>query len=255
MSTGIAIAAPYSALRDGEFFRYRASWGIFSNAGEIFVSARYLGPSGKSDTVRLSMVTSTRGVVHAFYHYEDRSEAEIDALSGRIRRISNRSTGGDQPINATTTFDYIARKASYRDTDNPKRNRDISIPFGDPLDILSALIQTRDWDLRVGDKRDALVYAGRAIYPVTIRAEKAESIATLTGRKDTLVLVPRMETQSPFGMFKRGGEIRVWLSQDESRLPVKLTLNMKFGTATLQLEEHGFLERSLSSADSTPSTN
>lgn len=238
MSAVAGTTAPYSALRDGEYFRYRAGWGIFSHAGQIMVSARYEG-APTPETVRLSMITSTRGLVQALYRYEDRSDAEIDAPTGRIRRINTRSTGGDQPIEACVTFDYAARIALYRDSGNAKRNRDIPIPAGEPLDLLSALIQTRDWDLNPGDRRDAVVYAGRAIYPVTIHAERLETIPTLLGKMETLVLVPRMEKTAPFGMFRHGGEIKVWLSRDANRLPVKMTLHLRFGTATLLLEEHG----------------
>ena len=239
LSARLLSAAPYSALRDGEFFRYRAGWGPFAHAGEITVSARYL-PEPPPASVRLLMVTATRGFIHHFYHYENRSEAWLDAATGRIRNITDRSTGGDQPINATVHFDYAARRASYRDADNAKRNSDIPIPDGEPIDLLSALIQTRDWQLRPGDHRDALVYAGRDIYPVTIYAEKYETIRTPTlGTKETLMLIPRMEKQAPRGMFRQGGVIRVWVAQDATRLPVKMTLQLKFGTATLWLEEHG----------------
>lgn len=243
MSAAMGNAAPYTALRDGEFLKYRAAWGPFSNAGQIVVSSAHVGGPG-AGTVLLTVVTTTRGLVQTFYRYEDRSVAEIDAATGRIHHILTKSSGGDQPIDANTTFDYASRLARYRDAGNPKRDRDIPIPEGEPLDLLSALIQTRDWNLSPGDTRDALVYAGRALYPVTIHAEKFETVATPLGRKEALVLVPRMDRGEPFGMFKNGGEIKVWVGRDERRLPVKMTLHLRFGTATLLLEEHGVQAKS-----------
>jgi hypothetical protein len=41
--------------------------------------------------------------------------------------------------------------------------------------------------------------------------------------------------KDPKGLFKRGGEIKVWIAQDGSRLPVKMQLQLKFGSATLSL--------------------
>ena len=41
--------------------------------------------------------------------------------------------------------------------------------------------------------------------------------------------------KNPKGLFKRGGEIKVWIAQDGSRLPVKMQLKLNFGSATLSL--------------------
>jgi hypothetical protein len=57
------------------------------------------------------------------------------------------------------------------------------------------------------------------------------------GRYKALVLVPRME-RDPKGVFKRGGEIKVWISQDAARLPIKMQLVLKYGTASLLLSGH-----------------
>ncbi len=60
---------------------------------------------------------------------------------------------------------------------------------------------------------------------------------TSLGTYHTLVLVPRME-QNPRGIFKRGGEIKVWISQQGQKLPVKMQLKLKFGAATLLLTDY-----------------
>ena len=59
-------------------------------------------------------------------------------------------------------------------------------------------------------------------------------MCTPLGTYKTLVLVPRMEKDAK-GLFKKGGEIKVWISQDASSLPVKMQLKLNFGTATLLL--------------------
>ena len=108
------------------------------------------------------------------------------------------------------------------------------IPDGDPVDLISALVQTRDWNLKPGEKRDILVQFGRDFYPLTLTAEGYEEVRTPLGTYQTLVLVPRME-KDPKGLFKKGGEIKVWISQDLSNLPVKMQLKLNFGAATLLL--------------------
>ena len=116
-----------------------------------------------------------------------------------------------------------------------ERSAEITIPEGDPVDLISALVQTRDWKLKPGEKRDLLVQFGRDFYPLSIMAESYEEVHTPLGTYNTLVLAPRME-KDPKGMFKKGGEVKVWISQDASSLPVKMQLKLGVVTATLQLQ-------------------
>jgi hypothetical protein len=232
-----ALAAPYNAFRDGESFRYKVSWGIFSNAGEIKVSAQQEMYHGRP-AFRIRMVTSTKGVVRGLYTYDDTAEALIDVESGRLISATEVVANGDRSINATTHFDYSSRLALHRDTARPSRNVDIPIPDGDPVDLLSALIGTRHWTATPGDKMASLIFAGRDVYPVNIYADRIEAVDYQRKSVPALLLLPRMEGDSPRGIFKRGGEIRVWVAQEGEKLPVKMQLKLKFGTAHLALIEH-----------------
>ena len=73
---------------------------------------------------------------------------------------------------------------------------------------------------------------------MTLHAESYEQVRTPQGEERAMLLVPRMDTEEPRGVFKRGGEIKVWVSQDGDRQPVKMQLKLKFGTAMLTLMEH-----------------
>lgn len=42
--------------------------------------------------------------------------------------------------------------------------------------------------------------------------------------------MPKMDT-NPRGIFRKGGQIRVWLAQDEHRLPVRFEVKVRVGTA------------------------
>jgi hypothetical protein len=230
-------ASPYSAFKDGEKFTYRASWGLFTKAGEIKIRAAKETLNGKP-VFRLTVVTETKGVVSGFYRYEDTAEALIDAETGRIISSTEQASNSEKLSDAITRFDYVKRLAVHEDKLRPGRNREFAIPEGDAIDLISALVQTRDWAKEPGIKRDALIFAGRDIYPVTIYAEGYERVYTPKGEQEALVLVPRMEKDAPRGIFKKGGEIKVWVSRNAERLPIKMQLKLKFGTASLHLTEH-----------------
>lgn len=232
-----ALAAPFNAFRDGEKFVYRVGFAIFPRAGEITITAHHEIGAGGQPVTRIESVTASRGFVRGLYEFDNKAEVVIDRESGRL--LSTRETGED-PKRATdsqTLFDYEERIASHSDRSRPERSGEIPIPEGDPLDLISALVQTRDWNLKPGEKRDVLVHFGRDFYPLAIHAEGYEDVRTPLGRYRTLVLVPRME-KDPKGLFKRGGEIKVWIAQDGSQLPVKMQLKLKYGTASLLLSEY-----------------
>ena len=73
---------------------------------------------------------------------------------------------------------------------------------------------------------------------LTLHAARYEEIRTSFGTFNTLVLEPRMEKTPPKGMFKKGSSVRVWISQDERRLPVRFEVEFKIGTGVATLTRY-----------------
>ncbi len=229
-------AAPYTAFRDGEAFTYRVGFAIFSKAGEITITADDERKDG-ADLMRVITETRSRGIVRGLYAFDNQAEVIINKASGRLVSVKESGAEPKRASDSETTFDYQERIMRHMDRVRTERTADVPIPDGDPLDLISALVQTRDWDLKPGEKRDVLVHFGRDLYPLVIHAEGYEEVRTPLGKYKTLVLVPRM-TGEPKGLFKRGGEIKVWIAQDGSKLPVKMQLVLKYGTASLLLSDY-----------------
>src|SRR5208337_2295923 len=120
-----------------------------------------------------------------------------------------------------------------------KKSRVITLPQGEPSDLILALIQTRYWDLSPGRARDALVLFEDTFYPLTIRVEDTDFVISALGIFNTAVLVPRMERTPPVGMFKRGSTVQVWIeTDDDRRLPVRFAVEFKFGSGIATLIDY-----------------
>lgn len=234
--TGLRAIAPFTALKDGERFRFQISWGIFSNAGEIALQARRDTTAG-ADRMHVTTRISSRGIIRGFYRFDNQSELVIDMATGRLISANEEGTGS-KDTRTRTLFDYDRRIATHADFLHPDRNREFALGATDPVDLITALIQTRDWNPKLGDHRSVDVYFGRDIYPVVIRADQLEQVKSPLGVFNTMRLTPRMETEPPRGVFKRGGEIRVWVSQSNQPQPVQMQLKLSFGSARLVLAEH-----------------
>lgn len=232
----LAPAAPFTAFRDGETFTYHVGYLIFGRAGTLTIAA-HEQKLDNAEVVSVTTDTRSRGFVRGLYAFENKAEVLIDKASGRMLHVKE---SGADPKRATDTeiiFDYKTRTAKYTDRVRPERSADVPIPEGDPVDLISALVQTRDWNLKPGEKHDMLVQFGDEFFPLSIYADHYEEVRTPLGTYQTLVLVPRMD-KDPKGLFKHGGEIKVWISQDASSLPVKMQLKLGFGSATLLLSDY-----------------
>jgi hypothetical protein len=237
LSASLCRAAAFPVLDEGETFTYQVAWGVFPAAGTIVVAAEK-EKAGSAGLMRITVDTETRGLVGSFFPLDTRSVALLDAETGSI--LSYRETGfdGRRGVDKETTFDYVARQAVFVDRVRPDRSRTIEFPAGEnPTDLILGLIETRRWQLQVGQERDTLVYASRDIYPLTIRAEDYEEVDTPFGNFEALLLVPEMRGE-PRGVFEQGDEVKVWISEGNEPLPVRMQIRLEFGVVTLNLISH-----------------
>ena len=232
----VAAAAPFNAFRDGETFTYKVGFAIFTHAGDIVIAAHDRKVDG-ADVVSVTTDTRSHGIVRGLYAFDNKAEVLIDKASGRMLRVKESGADPKRTTDTELVLDYAARTATYTDRVRTDRSGVFPIPPGDPVDLISALVETRNWNLKPGEKRDLLVQFGSDFYPLTIQADHYEQVRTPLGIYQTLVLIPRME-KNPQGLFKRGGEIKVWISQDTHNLPVKMQLKLGFGSATLLLSDY-----------------
>ena len=234
LATTAAFAAQ-PALRDGEELRYRVGWGFFYHAGEIQISAQNAAAASGVPQLHVTTTTETKGLARALYTFEGRADALFDAKTGRLLANDEVTKAPNKETKSAITFDYDKATATYVNPLEPTKDTTLVLPAGDPLDLIMSLVQTRRWDLKPGEERDALVLFDNEFYDLSIHAIGYEEVRTPMGTFNTLVLEPRMDKSPPKGMFKRGSTVRVWISQDERRLPVKFQVEFKFGAGIATL--------------------
>ncbi|HEY0967116.1 MAG TPA: DUF3108 domain-containing protein [Opitutaceae bacterium] len=230
-------ATPFTAFVDGERYVYKVGWGVLGGAGEIVIAARADVLNGRP-VMRITTQTSSRGLVRGIYRYDDTAEVVVDRETSRLVYTFEQGEDSKRKTESRTDFDYTKGLALHRDKYRPHRNSDLPIPPGDPIDLISSLVVPRNWAMKPGDARDLLVHFGREFFPLTLHAEQFETVRTPMGSFKALRLVPRMDKEKPRGLFERGGEIKVWISDGDRPLPVRMQLKLNFGTATLSLQEH-----------------
>ncbi len=230
----LAAQAPL-ALKPGERLTYRVTYGGIT-AGEIRMEARETTVDGKPRLV-ITTTTSTKGLARSLLKFDAKGESFFEPVSGRIQNFTERSDQRGKIKEHAVTFDYAKSIARY--TEPSAQPRDLPMPAGSPVDLITSLLATRNWTLKPGEKQDTLVLWDDDFYELTIHAELLEDIRTPIGKFNTLLLSPKMEKTPPKGTFKRGNTVRIWIAQDDPRrLPVRFELEFRFGAGVATLVDY-----------------
>ena len=231
----IGSAAPL-AIQPGEKFVYRLAWGPFRKAATLEIVAD-LDPQSTEATTRVTSHTATRGMIRALYPFDGWGQFFYAPESGQLLEAKAWTESSSKKTNASMTVDYDAMTADYVDHLRPHRSLEIDIPPEQAFDFLTTLMQTRNMELAVGREISVPVFFDDELYPLVITVEDREEIKTPMGKMPALLLVPRM-VENPRGMFEDGGEIKIWVSDDEWRIPLKFEVKVAVGTAMALLMEH-----------------
>lgn len=233
---GAGLRGAALPLQNGEELRYRVSWAIVPGAGEIKIEAQ-TSPTNPEHLL-VTSTTGTRAFAKMLLSFTARSESIFDVKTGRLLSMHEKAMTRNKPTEHTVAFDYVKREATLTRITPAQPPQPLPIPEGNPADLILGLLQTRTWTLQPGEKQDSLVLFDDDFYELTIHAIRYEDVRTPLGSFKTLLLEPRMEKTPPKGMFRRGSRVRVWIAQNDHRLPVRFEVEFKIGTGTATLEAY-----------------
>jgi hypothetical protein len=100
-------------------------------------------------------------------------------------------------------------------------------------DLLSAVYFIRTQNLEVGQTYQFPVHSSDRYYRLTIDVAKEERVATKDGWRDSFQLVPTLERSTDrdeaFDHVKSVQGVKLWISQDKHKVPLKISLPATFG--------------------------
>jgi len=210
--------APFAA---GERLEYSVKFGMFkAGNGSVEVVGR--------DTIRGREVWHTRFRVKGgvpMYRVDDVLESWIDTGCFQSMRFVQQLD--ERGKTRSRTFEMYPERLAFQENDKPEER---SAPR--PLDDGSFFFFVRTQMLEVGQTYEYPQYFRPDRNPVVIRVIGRERIKVPAGTFDTIVLQPMIKTK---GIFSEKGEARIWLTDDPSRVMVKMTAKVSFGTLSMSL--------------------
>jgi hypothetical protein len=132
-------------------------------------------------------------------------------------------------------FDRAGGKAIYINHLKPETKEfDVPESIYDPL---SAFYRVRNMDLKVGSSVYVPVFDSKRVWNVEVKVLGRERVRVPAGTFDTIKIKPLMESE---GIFSRKGEIYIWVTDDEKKVPVKLNSEVAVGSINAVLVRGSF---------------
>jgi hypothetical protein len=177
---------------------------------------------------RISSIASSNNFVSVFYKVRDSVETIIDKDGIFPRQFRKKLHEGGYKIDRATFFDQRDHiSITGRDT----------IPtYAFVQDPLSSLFFIRTRDLVVGNDIFIDNHTDKKNYPLKVIVQKKERIKVPAGEFDCIVIEPVMRAE---GIFKAKGSIRIWLTDDQYKMPVMMKSEVFFlGSISAQLSKY-----------------
>jgi len=161
-----------------------------------------------------------------FYHVEDVLDSWIDTTQFRSLRFAQDYLEGGR--SHERTYEFFPERQAYREradtSDQP------TVP--DPLDDGSFLYFVRTLPLEPGRTYEFPRYFRPDRNPVRLRVLRRERVRVPAGVFDAIVVQPLIKAR---GVFAEGGEARLWLRDDSTRILLQMTSKLPIGSLNLYL--------------------
>jgi hypothetical protein len=177
----------------------------------------------------ISRAVST-SFVSVFYRVDDVAVSSLKKeahknLPGNPYNYRLKTSEGRHKKDKEVTFDFIARKATYNNyLDKEQQLFDI---HETTMDALSCFFYVRYLPLQVGKSVFVEIFDNKKLYKAEVQVLRKEELQTPLGTFKTILIRPVLLTE---GIFSRKGDILIWLSDDEKRLPLILKTKVKVGS-------------------------
>lgn len=212
---------------EGEKLAYKISWlGITAGYGSV-ESSMMTGEDDRS-IIYIKARADSVGMVSVICKIRDRMEVYIDSKEQYTVKCIKDFREGFYRKKETTCFDQEKHEAYVN-----KKTIEILPEAKDPF---ACLYYIRAQKLVVGETLMLNAYDNRKNYGLRVSVLKKETIKIGKIFYETILIEPELEKLNLEGVLEvEGRKIKVWLTDDERRIPVKVQMKITFGSIVVEL--------------------
>ena len=231
-----AFGADLSCNKTGNTEEFRYAWRV--RGGLRFLAGLVFPTSGVgnlkttfADKIHSELlITAPSGKQGGFYAYE----SDMDQAGTRTLMTYHGYAWGDKQRSDRTVFDYVKGLArSRKETPAESENRVRKLPEGDQFrDILTAIYFLRQNAGTLTHPIQTSIFSDGKEYPVIFRP--AEHKTFLIEGKN--IAASSFDIVDAPGGKKWPGGVKVWLTDDERRIPVRIEISQSMASLQLDLK-------------------
>lgn len=225
----------------GEVIEYKVHYG-FVNAAEaqMMIHDRIETVNGRG-CYKIDVFGKSIGMFDLFLRIRDNWGTYMDTAALIPRRSYRKIEEGKYRKHEVVDFDHGNGKAVVRNYNHKKSEWKPSEEFEMPpyaQGMVSGYYYLRTLDfqrMKVGEIIDIKAFFDDETYDFKIRYLGRERVRTKLGKKNALVLSPIMPEN---GLFDGENSIKVWLSDDAGKVPVKIKAQMFVGAVEIDIQSY-----------------
>lgn len=212
------------AMPVGEYLEYSVHFGKIS-AGRGALSLTTTDSLNGRAIYLLTSRLWTNEFFSGFYRVDDLMKSWLDCRGLFPWRYERTLREGKFKAFRKAVFDPLNQRAfEGKDT--------LTVPAYSQ-DLLSIIYYVRTLDLEVGKIIDLNSYVDKKVYPLRLTVEKKESVKVPAGKFECFLLVPGKQ---PGSNVEPKGQMWIWLTTDQRRLPVRIQSRAELGSVTMALD-------------------
>ncbi len=212
----------------GEQLTYEISW-LFITAGTAVMAVSDAGTDGDRPLAKLITTAQSRPAITKFFPVDNRVESIVDPATLLPEHLTFKRREGKKKEDFEYTFNQkegkvVVVKGGTIET--------LEIPSG-TQDVISCLYFARSMlSFQPGSSLTMNVHHDKKNWVIEARVEEIETISGPWGEVETARVLVVMPFQ---GLFLNQGNIRVWFTNDDRRIPVRMKAKVIIGSIVADL--------------------
>ena len=225
----LAKGGPSSPSNPFPSAKYEKLTYVISMLG-VSIGTAELESKNEAGVTTITLRVRSNAAISAFFPVDD--VVETNQIDGKYIVTKIRQQEGSFRSDEMFTINARSKSVSWMDMAR-NRSQKMTVPTDDVLDTLSGIYSLRNRQLKVGRTETLHIYDSEiyAEVPVEILSREEMRLPNLTKVK-TLVVRPLQNTA---GIFRRTGEVLIWMTDDEFKVPVKIVTSVAIGKVTAEL--------------------
>lgn len=224
---GGTCAGEHSAIRVGEELKFEIRWGVV-RAGTATMEITDLTDFEGHPCYHVNASAESNSVFDKIYPVRDTFESLMDVKDLRSWAFKKHLREGKFRRDQVVRKDHAAGKAYYHDGE-------VSELVPGSYDVLSAFYFVRTLSLNPDEEFYLDSHSDHKNYPIKVNVLGREQIEVPAGKFPCVIVEPTLREGA---FFKNEGSLRIWLTDDEQRMPVQMKSRIPVGAITVVLYEY-----------------